>query len=47
MGVGGGEQRIEITKRETPGFGGAEFGAVGTYERPHGTMLANSTQHIT
>ena len=29
MSVGGGVQRIEVTERETPVFGGAEFGAVG------------------
>jgi hypothetical protein len=37
MGVGGGVQRIEVTERETPIFGGTEFGTVGTYERLHGT----------
>jgi len=35
MGVGSGVQRIEIAERETPVFGGAEFGDVGTYERLH------------
>jgi hypothetical protein len=39
MGVGGGVQRIEVTERETPVFGGAEFGAVGIYERLHGTVF--------
>ena len=39
MGVGGGVQRIEVTERETPVFGGAEFGTVGTYERLHGTVF--------
>ena len=39
MGVGGGVQQIEITERETPVFGGAKFGAVGTYERLHGTVF--------
>ena len=39
MGVGGGVQRIEIAERETPVFGGAEFGAVGAYERLHGTVF--------
>ena len=39
MGVGGGVQRIEVTERETPVFGGVEFGAVGTYERLHGTVF--------
>ncbi len=39
MSVGGGVQRIEITDRETPVFGGAEFGAVGTYERLHGIVF--------
>ena len=33
---GGGVRRIEITERETPVFGGEEFGAVGAYERLHG-----------
>jgi hypothetical protein len=33
MGTGGGVQRIEVTERERPVFGGAEFGAVGPYER--------------
>jgi hypothetical protein len=36
MSDGGGVQRIEITERESPVFGGAEFGAVGAYERLHG-----------
>ena len=36
MTRGGGIRRIEITERETPVFGGAEFGAVGAYERLHG-----------
>ena len=36
MTDGGGVQRIEIVERETPVFGGAEFGAVGSYERLHG-----------
>ena len=39
MGDGGGVRRIEITERETPVFGGAEFGAVGAYERLHGTAF--------
>jgi hypothetical protein len=39
MGVGGGVWRIEITERETPVFGGTEFGDVGSYERLHGTMF--------
>jgi hypothetical protein len=39
MGVGGGVQRIEITERETPVFGGADSAAVGTYERLHGTVF--------
>jgi hypothetical protein len=38
MGVGS-VQRIEITERESPVFGGAEFGAVGSYERLHGTVF--------
>ena len=39
MGDGGGVRRIEIIERETPVFGGAEFGAVGAYERLHGTAF--------
>jgi hypothetical protein len=35
----GGVQRIEITERDTPVFGGVEFGAVGPYERLHGTVF--------
>ena len=35
----GGVRLIEITERETPVFGGAEFGAVGAYERLHGTVF--------
>lgn len=42
MGIGGGVQRIEMTERETPVFGGIEFGAVGPYERLHGAVFANS-----
>jgi hypothetical protein len=38
MSVGGGVKRIEITEREMPVFGGAEFGPAGTYERLHGTV---------
>ena len=38
MGVGG-VRRIEVTERESPVFGGAEFGAVGPYERLHGTIF--------
>jgi len=37
MGVGG--VRIEVTERERPVFGGTEFGAVGPYERLHGTIF--------
>src|ERR1700757_2813957 len=37
MGVGG--RRIEVTERERPVFGGTEFGAVGPYERLHGTVF--------
>ena len=33
-----GVRRIEITERETPVFGGAQFGAVGAYECLHGTV---------
>jgi hypothetical protein len=39
MSVGGGVKRIEITEREIPVFGGAEFGPAGTYERLHGTVF--------
>jgi hypothetical protein len=39
MAVGGAAQQIEITERETPVFGGAEFAAVGSYEGLHGTFL--------
>src|SRR5215467_1759874 len=38
MGVGG-VLRIEVTERERPVFGGTEFGAVGPYERLHGTIF--------
>ena len=40
MSVGSGVQWIEVTERETPVFGGAEFGAVGSYERLHGTIFS-------
>jgi hypothetical protein len=30
MSAGGGVQRIKLTERETPVFGGAEFAAVGS-----------------
>src|SRR5579872_1495005 len=36
MSDGGGVRRIEFTERETPVFGGAVFGSVGSYERLHG-----------
>ena len=39
MGDGSGIRHIEITERETPVFDGAEFGAVGAYERLHGTLF--------
>ena len=39
MDKAGGVWRIEITERETPVFGGAEFGAAGGYERLHGTAF--------
>jgi hypothetical protein len=39
MGLGGGVQRFEMTERETPVFGGMEFGAVGPYERLHRTVF--------
>jgi hypothetical protein len=32
-------QQIEVAQRETPVFGGTEFGTVGTYERLHGTVF--------
>src|SRR5215470_3203144 len=35
----GGVRRIEVTEREGPVFGGTEFGAVGLYERLHGTVF--------
>jgi hypothetical protein len=37
MSVGG--VRVEVTERESPVFGGAEFGTVGPYERLHGTVF--------
>src|ERR1700722_2874313 len=37
MSDGGGVRRIEVTEHESPVFGGGEFGAVGAYERLHGT----------
>jgi hypothetical protein len=37
MGVGG--VRFQVIERESPVFGGAEFGAVGPYERLHGTVF--------
>ena len=48
MSVGDGVQRIEMVERETPVFGGAEFGAVGTYERLHGTVFGeiDPTHHL-
>ena len=39
MSDGGGVRWIEINERETPVFGGEEFGAVGAYERLHGTAF--------
>lgn len=39
MSDGGGVRRIEITEREPPVFDGAEFGAVGPFERLHGTAF--------
>ena len=38
MADGGGVRRIEITERESPVFGGAQFGDAGAYERLHGIM---------
>jgi hypothetical protein len=34
-----GSVQIEVTERESPVFGGAEFGVVGAYERLHGTVF--------
>ena len=34
-----GSVRIEVSERETPVFGGTAFGAVGSYERLHGTVF--------
>ena len=39
MGDGGGVRRIEVTEREAPVFGGAEFGTAGSYERLHGILF--------
>src|SRR5438270_9023937 len=36
---GSGVRRIEVSERESPVFGGTEFGTVGTYERLHGTVF--------
>ena len=41
MSDGGGVRRMEITERESPVFGGAEFGAAGAYERLHGAAFAS------
>jgi len=41
MTNGGGVRRVEITERESPGFGGAEFGGAGAYERLHGTAFCD------
>jgi hypothetical protein len=38
MGSDSGMQRIEITEREAPVFGGTQFGAIGAYERLHGMV---------
>jgi hypothetical protein len=38
MGVGG-VRRVAVTERESPVFGGTEFGAAGPYERLHGTAF--------
>jgi hypothetical protein len=38
MGVGG-VRRVEVTERESPVFGGTEFGTLGPYERLHGTVF--------
>jgi hypothetical protein len=48
MSAGGGVQRIEITERESPVFGGAEFAGVGNYERLHGTVFGelDPTHHL-
>jgi hypothetical protein len=48
MSAGGSVQRIEITERETPVFGGGEFAGVGNYERLHGTVFGelDPTHHL-
>jgi len=46
MATCGGVQRIEVTERETPVFGGTEFGAVGPYERLHGTVFGELVRRI-
>jgi hypothetical protein len=45
MGVGG-VRRIEVTERERPVFGGAEFGAVGPMSGCTVPCSANSIRHI-
>lgn len=44
MGVDG-VRRIKLTGREKPVFGGTEFGAVGPYERLHGTLFGELDTH--
>jgi hypothetical protein len=34
-----GDMRLAVSERESPVFGGTEFGAVGPYERLHGTVF--------
>ena len=41
-----GSVRIEVSERETPVFGGTAFGAVGSYERLHGTVFGELTRPI-
>ena len=45
MGVGS-VRRIEVTEREKPVFGGAEFGAVGLMNVCTARNSANSIRHI-
>jgi hypothetical protein len=35
----GSVRQIEVTERESPVFGGMAFGAVGAFERLHGTVF--------
>ena len=38
----GGVRRFAVTERESPAFGGTEFGTVGPYERLHGTVFGKN-----